>query len=42
MHRYKDTPEMLAKAAANAGSVAEVMRRLGMRSNGGAHAHISR
>jgi hypothetical protein len=40
--RYKYTPQLLAEAATESHSVAEVLRRLGIRWNGGAHAHISR
>lgn len=40
--KYKYTPEMLAEAAANSLSVADVLRRLGITAAGGNHAHISR
>ncbi|MBM0239543.1 hypothetical protein JNW88_24675 [Micromonospora sp. ATA32] len=40
MVRYKYSPEVLAKAAAEAHSIAEVMRLLGIRLSGGSHAHI--
>jgi hypothetical protein len=40
--RYRYSVEALASAAAEARSVAEVMRRLGVRWSGGSHAHISR
>ena len=39
---YKYGPELLAEAAANAVSVADVLRYLGIRWTGGSHAHISR
>ncbi|MFY1586467.1 hypothetical protein ACN267_18420 [Micromonospora sp. WMMD734] len=42
MTRYRYTPEMLAEAAAQSRSVADVMRVLGVRFSGGSHAHISR
>lgn len=42
MPRYKYPPERLAAAAAQARSVTEVMRLLGVRVSGGSHAHISR
>lgn len=42
MVRYKYSPERLAAAAAQARSVYEVMRLLGVRISGGSHAHISR
>jgi hypothetical protein len=42
MPRRKYTPELLAEVAAQARSVAEVLRLLGLRDNGGSHAHISR
>ncbi|MGC4805187.1 HNH endonuclease signature motif containing protein [Micromonospora sp. DT233] len=42
MARYKYPPEALASAAAQARSVTEVMRLLGVRLSGGSHAHISR
>ncbi|MEH0818632.1 MULTISPECIES: HNH endonuclease signature motif containing protein [unclassified Micromonospora] len=42
MVRYKYTPEMLAEAAAQARSVTDVLRLLGVRLSGGSHAHISR
>ncbi|GHJ56243.1 hypothetical protein Nm8I071_55500 [Nonomuraea sp. TT08I-71] len=42
MPRYKYSPERLAAAAAQARSVTEVMRLLGVRVSGGSHAHISR
>ncbi|WP_420118660.1 HNH endonuclease signature motif containing protein [Micromonospora sp.] len=42
MTRYKCTPEMLAQAAAESRSVADVLRILGVRFSGGSHAHISR
>ncbi|MEV4833668.1 HNH endonuclease signature motif containing protein [Nonomuraea sp. NPDC049486] len=38
----KYTREMLAEAAATSLSVADVLRRLGIRWTGGSHAHISR
>jgi transposase len=38
----KYTREVLAAAAADSRSIAEVLRRLGVRWSGGAHAHISR
>lgn len=40
-HR-KYTPELLAPLVAQSTSVAGVLRLLGLRQNGGAHAHISR
>jgi hypothetical protein len=40
--RYKYTPEALAEAAAQARSIAEVLRLLNVRFSGGSHAHISR
>ncbi|WP_221623246.1 HNH endonuclease signature motif containing protein [Micromonospora globispora] len=42
MVRYRYSPERLAEAAAQARSVTEVMRLLGVRISGGSHAHISR
>ncbi|MFI9644593.1 hypothetical protein ACIG87_31880 [Micromonospora sp. NPDC051925] len=42
MTRYKYTPEMLAQAAAQSRSIADVLRLLGVRFSGGSHAHISR
>ncbi|MGY0005898.1 HNH endonuclease [Micromonospora sp. I033] len=42
MVRYKYSPEALAAAAAEARSIAEVLRLLGIRMSGGSHAHISR
>ncbi|WP_089156842.1 HNH endonuclease [Micromonospora sp. NBS 11-29] len=42
MTRYKYSPERLAAAAAQARSVTDVMRLLGVRVSGGSHAHISR
>ncbi|MEV0398155.1 HNH endonuclease signature motif containing protein [Polymorphospora rubra] len=42
MVKYRYTPEDLAAAAAQSRNVTEVMRRLGVRVSGGAHAHISR
>ncbi|WP_205789399.1 helix-turn-helix domain-containing protein [Micromonospora sp. HM134] len=42
MTRYRYTPEMLAEAAAQSRSVADVLRVLGVRFSGGSHAHISR
>ncbi|MEU8422174.1 hypothetical protein AB0C15_15005 [Micromonospora sp. NPDC048835] len=42
MARYKYTPEVLATAAAAARNVTDVLRLLGVRVSGGAHAHISR
>ncbi|KAB1911075.1 HNH endonuclease signature motif containing protein [Micromonospora sp. AMSO31t] len=42
MPRYKYSPERLAAAAAQARSVTEVMRLLGVRVSGGSHAHLSR
>ncbi|MGR6317657.1 hypothetical protein Q2K19_04635 [Micromonospora soli] len=42
MVRYRYSPEALAAAAAQARSVTEVMRLLGVRISGGSHAHISR
>ncbi|MCW3843981.1 HNH endonuclease [Micromonospora yasonensis] len=42
MPRYKYSPETLAAAAAQARSIAEVLRLLGVRMSGGSHAHISR
>ncbi|MEV6348994.1 hypothetical protein [Actinoplanes sp. NPDC051851] len=38
----KHTPEILARAAVQANSVAGVLRILGLRQSGGMHAHISR
>lgn len=40
--KYKYTPEMLAEAAANSLSIADVLRRLGITIAGGNHAHVSR
>lgn len=40
--RSKYTHELLAPLVADSTSVAEVLRRLGLRPNGGAHAHVSR
>ncbi|MBG0812960.1 HNH endonuclease [Planomonospora sp. ID91781] len=40
--KYKYTPEMLAEAAANSVSIADVLRHLGVKWTGGSHAHISR
>ncbi|GGS60016.1 hypothetical protein GCM10010156_18240 [Planobispora rosea] len=40
--KYKYTPEMLAEAAADSHSIADVLRRLGITIAGGNHAHISR
>lgn len=40
--KYKYTPEMLAEAAANSLSIADVLRHLGITIAGGNHAHISR
>lgn len=40
--KYKYTPEMLAEAAADSLSIADVLRRLGITIAGGNHAHISR
>ncbi|GAA4194091.1 hypothetical protein GCM10022252_38060 [Streptosporangium oxazolinicum] len=40
--KYKYTPEMLAEAAADSFSIADVLRRLGITIAGGNHAHISR
>lgn len=40
--KYKYTPEMLAEAAAESLSIADVLRRLGITIAGGNHAHISR
>ena len=40
--RRKYTPELLARAAAQSRSVADVLRLLGIRISGGSHAHISR
>ncbi|WP_229399505.1 HNH endonuclease signature motif containing protein [Micromonospora okii] len=42
MAPYKHTVEKLTAAAAQAHSVTEVMRLLGVRVSGGSHAHISR
>lgn len=42
MVRYRYSPELLAATAAQAHSVTEVMRLLGVRISGGSHAHISR
>ena len=42
MPRRKYTPEILAEAAAQSRSVAQVLRFLGLRESGGSHAHISR
>lgn len=42
MPRTKYTAEVLAAAAAQADSVAAVLRILGLRQSGGSHAHISR
>ncbi|MDZ5623407.1 HNH endonuclease signature motif containing protein [Nocardioides sp. HM23] len=42
MVRRKHTKEMLEPLVAEATSVAGVLRMLGLRPNGGAHAHISR
>lgn len=42
MTRYKYTPEMLAQAAEQSRSIADVLRILGVRFSGGSHAHISR
>ncbi|MET8836715.1 HNH endonuclease [Micromonospora sp. NPDC004540] len=42
MPRYKYSPEALSSAAAEARSIAEVLRLLGIRMSGGSHAHISR
>ncbi|GAB3072865.1 HNH endonuclease signature motif containing protein [Micromonospora schwarzwaldensis] len=42
MVRYRYSPELLAATAAQAHSVTEVMRLLGVRVSGGSHAHISR
>jgi hypothetical protein len=42
MPRLKYNTEVLAAAAAQARSVAEVLRILGVRESGGSHAHISR
>ncbi|WP_433231504.1 helix-turn-helix domain-containing protein [Micromonospora sp. CA-248260] len=42
MTRYRYTPEMLAQAAAQSRSIADVLRVLGVRFSGGSHAHISR
>jgi len=38
----KYTPELLAEAAAQSSSIAEVLRVLGLRASGGSHSHISR
>ncbi|WP_081453060.1 HNH endonuclease [Streptosporangium roseum] len=38
----KYTPEILAEAAANSLSIADVLRHLGVKWTGGSHAHISR
>ncbi|WP_433415197.1 hypothetical protein ACQP1V_36845 [Microtetraspora malaysiensis] len=40
--KYKYTPELLAEAAANSLSIADVLRHLRIRWSGGTHAHISR
>ncbi|WP_262281574.1 HNH endonuclease [Micromonospora sp. MA102] len=42
MPRYKYSPETLAAAAAEARSIAAVLRILGIPMSGGSHAHISR
>ena len=42
MPRYKYSPEALTAAAAEARSIAEVLRLLGIPMSGGSHAHISR
>ncbi|MEU7614537.1 hypothetical protein AB0M91_05035 [Micromonospora rifamycinica] len=42
MVRYRYPPPVLAEAAAAAHSVAGVLRLLGVRPNGGSHAHLSR
>lgn len=42
MTNRKYTPELLAGAAAQSRSIAEVLRVLGLRQSGGSHAHISR
>ncbi|MEV6299640.1 HNH endonuclease signature motif containing protein [Actinoplanes sp. NPDC051861] len=42
MTRVKYTAEVLAAAAAQAQSIAGVLRVLGLRQSGGSHAHISR
>jgi hypothetical protein len=42
MPRRKYTPELLAEVAAQARSIADVLRLLGLRASGGSHAHISR
>jgi hypothetical protein len=42
MPNQKYTPEVLAAAAAQSRSIAEVLRVLGLRPTGGSHAHISR
>ncbi|MFI5427715.1 hypothetical protein ACHMWU_14140 [Aeromicrobium sp. UC242_57] len=39
---YKYTRELLEPIVAEATSVADVLRRLGLRANGGTHSHISR
>ncbi|WP_440098724.1 hypothetical protein [Streptosporangium sp. H16] len=40
--KYKYTPEMLAEAAADSLSIADVLRRLGITIAGGNYTHISR
>lgn len=42
MRKYKYTPELLAEAAANSKSIADVLRYLNIPWSGGTHAHISR
>ncbi len=42
MAKYKYTRELLTEAAANAVSIADVLRYLGVSWSGGSHAHISR
>lgn len=42
MRKYTYTPELLTEAAANAASIADVLRYLGIPWSGGTHAHISR
>ncbi|MCC5574030.1 HNH endonuclease [Microtetraspora sp. AC03309] len=40
--KYEYTPELLAEAAANSLSIADVLRHLNIKWTGGSHAHISR